>query len=70
MTSPDVDALESLVNAVAQRFHAEGLTTERFDTHISTVLLAGAYAYKFKKPVDFGFLDFSTLARRRHFCEL
>jgi aminoglycoside phosphotransferase family enzyme/predicted kinase len=33
-------------------------------THISWVFLAGAYAYKVKKPVDFGFLDFSTLERR------
>ncbi len=38
-------------------------------THISFVLLAGDYVYKFKKPVDFGFLDFSTLEKRRHCCE-
>jgi uncharacterized protein len=38
------------------------------ETHISWVLLTGDYAYKLKKPVDLGFLDFSTLARRRHFC--
>jgi len=39
------------------------------ETHISTVLLTGEYAYKIKKPVDLGFLDFSTLALRKHFCE-
>jgi aminoglycoside phosphotransferase family enzyme/predicted kinase len=38
-------------------------------THISAVFLAGPYAYKVKKPVNLGFLDFSTLERRRHFCE-
>jgi aminoglycoside phosphotransferase family enzyme/predicted kinase len=38
-------------------------------THISWVFLTGSYAYKVKKPVDFGFLDFSTLAKRRHYCE-
>jgi aminoglycoside phosphotransferase family enzyme/adenylate kinase family enzyme len=38
------------------------------ETHISIILLTGTYAYKFKKPVNFGFLDFSTLAKRRHFC--
>lgn len=38
-------------------------------THISTVILAGAYAYKMKKPVRLPFLDFSSLALRRHFCE-
>jgi aminoglycoside phosphotransferase family enzyme len=39
------------------------------ETHISWVLLAGHYAYKIKKPVDLGFLDFSTLALRKHYCE-
>ncbi len=39
------------------------------ETHISYVFLAGPYAYKVKKPVNFGFLDYSTLERRRHFCE-
>lgn len=38
------------------------------DTHISRVFLTGPWVYKIKKAVDFGFLDFSTLARRRHFC--
>ena len=42
---------------------------EVIETHISSVLLAGEYAYKLKKPVDLGFVDFSLLARRRHFCE-
>jgi aminoglycoside phosphotransferase family enzyme/predicted kinase len=42
---------------------------ETRQTHISAVFLAGAYAYKLKKPVDLGFLDFTTLERRRHFCE-
>jgi hypothetical protein len=39
------------------------------ETHISQVLLTGEFAYKIKKPMDFGFLDFSTLPRRKHFCE-
>jgi aminoglycoside phosphotransferase family enzyme/predicted kinase len=37
-------------------------------THISVVFLAGRFAYKIKKPVDLGFLDFRTLDKRRHFC--
>ncbi len=37
-------------------------------THISVVFLAGEFAYKLKKPVDLGFVDYSTLARREHFC--
>ncbi|MEN9916854.1 MAG: hypothetical protein RLY40_786 [Pseudomonadota bacterium] len=39
------------------------------ETHVSWVILTGKYAYKIKKPVDFGFLDFSTLKKRKHFCE-
>lgn len=42
---------------------------ELCETHISWVFLTGHYAYKIKKPVDFGFLDFSTLQKRKHFCE-
>lgn len=38
-------------------------------THASLVFLVPPLVYKIKKPVDFGFLDFSTLAKRRHFCE-
>ncbi len=38
-------------------------------THISFVLLAGDFVYKWKKPVNFGFLDFSTLEKRKYFCE-
>ncbi|ERN42972.1 hypothetical protein KR51_00002810 [Rubidibacter lacunae KORDI 51-2] len=37
-------------------------------THISYVFLTGDIAYKIKKAVDFGFLDFSTVERRKHFC--
>ena len=51
-----------------QRRYA-GTRCDIFETHISIVLLAGDFAYKFKKPVNFGFLDFSTLERRRHFCK-
>ncbi|MGZ5006949.1 MAG: bifunctional aminoglycoside phosphotransferase/ATP-binding protein [Methylobacter sp.] len=38
------------------------------ETHISWVLLTDAYVYKIKKPVDFGFLDFSSLEKRRFCC--
>ncbi|MDR3402274.1 MAG: AAA family ATPase [Chthoniobacter sp.] len=38
-------------------------------THASWVVLTPRFAYKVKKPVDFAFLDFSTLEKRRHFCE-
>ena len=41
---------------------------EVLETHISWVLLTGRYAYKIKKPVNLGFLDFSTLAQRDFCC--
>ncbi|MEZ4217941.1 MAG: AAA family ATPase [Myxococcota bacterium] len=41
---------------------------EVLETHASWIALAGDRAYKLKKPVDLGFLDFSTLERRLHFC--
>jgi len=47
-------------------------TVESFEiveTHISYILLTGPYAYKFKKPIDLGFLDFSTLEKRKRYCE-
>jgi len=44
-------------------------SVQHLETHISHVLLSGEYAYKFKKPLDLGFLDFSTLDKRRHVCQ-
>lgn len=38
------------------------------ETHISWVLLTGEFAYKIKKPLDLGFLDFSSLSKRLHAC--
>ena len=38
-------------------------------THASFVFIASPFVYKIKKPVNFGFLNFSTLERRRSFCE-
>lgn len=39
------------------------------ETHISRVFLTGEFVYKIKKNVNLGFLDFSTLEKRRFFCE-
>ncbi len=38
-------------------------------THISYLFFTPRFVYKVKKPVNFGFLDFSTLKKRRHYCE-
>ncbi|MEZ4525301.1 MAG: universal stress protein [Desulfobacterales bacterium] len=41
---------------------------QQVETHISKVFLTGNYVYKIKKALKLGFLDFSTLEKRRHFC--
>ena len=42
---------------------------ELIQTHISFVFVTENYVYKVKKPVNFGFLDFSTLEKRRAYCQ-
>ncbi len=49
--------------------HPVTMPIELIQTHASIVLLTGDFAYKFKKPVNFGFLDYSTVTNRQHFCE-
>ena len=63
--------LDRLIAALRQpaRYAHAVERVELLQTHISCILLAGDYAYKIKKPVNLGFLDFSTLAARRHYCE-
>jgi aminoglycoside phosphotransferase family enzyme/predicted kinase len=64
------DRLSRLVAALSDpAFHPERPKEVAVEqTHISWVFLAGDLVYKVKKPVRFSFLDYSTLARRLHFC--
>jgi uncharacterized protein len=48
--------------------HLVTMPIELMQTHVSYVFLTGEYVYKIKKPVNFGFLDYSTLEKRQHFC--
>ncbi len=50
-------------------FGPECVRVTILETHISYVLLTGKHAYKIKKNVNLGFLDFTTLAARRFYCE-
>src|SRR5579875_450631 len=59
--------IEALSNAAAFSHPVEEVEVRH--THISVVFLAGPFAYKVKKSVNLGFLDFSSLEKRRHFCE-
>ncbi len=73
-TPPRTDAapiaLDALIAALKDpaTYPYEPESIEIVQTHISVVALAPPYVYKIKKPVDFGFLDFSTLEQRQHFC--
>ena len=42
---------------------------ELIETHISWVILTGTFVYKIKKPVNLGFIDFSSLEKRKTCCE-
>jgi len=42
---------------------------EHIQTHASDVFMAPPFVYKIKKPIDLGFLDFSTLEKRKYYCE-
>ncbi|MDO8568612.1 MAG: hypothetical protein Q7R57_07850, partial [Dehalococcoidales bacterium] len=42
---------------------------ELAQTQMSFVLLAGDLVYKIKKPVNLGYLDYTTLEKRRFFCQ-
>lgn len=47
--------------------HSVKLPIETIQTHASILILTGEYAYKLKKPVNYSFLDFSTLEKRKFF---
>ncbi len=59
--------VEAMLNS--QTYPEETGKIELIQTHISFVFLTLNYVYKVKKPVNFGFLDFSTLEKRRLNCE-
>src|SRR4030067_315872 len=65
--APHPPLIEALLDPARYGHPVERI--ELLETHISWVVLAGPYAYKIKKPLDLGFLDFSTLEKRRLYCE-
>lgn len=71
MTAEIGEAPPSLIaNLLRTGAYTHAVTQIRLiETHISWVLLTGDFAYKIKKPLNLGFLDFSTLALRRHCCD-
>lgn len=62
------DQSESIAFLASPQTHG-GASVERIDTHSAVVFLVGERAYKVKRAVRFDYLDFSTLERRRQFCD-
>lgn len=58
-----------LIQALEASLARAGRPVQRYETHISWVLVTDGLAYKFKKALRFDVLDYSTLEARRHFCE-
>jgi aminoglycoside phosphotransferase family enzyme/predicted kinase len=69
LTPDEQQALVEGLRAFLQASCAPGQAVAVLETHISWVLVTPQHAWKLKKPLDLGFLDFRGLARRRHFCE-
>ena len=67
MAMTSIQLVESLQNPKCYPHPVSRITL--VETHISWVFLTGQYVYKIKKPVLFSFVDFSTLEKRRWFCE-
>ncbi len=66
MESRSSDILAALLDPAL--YAGDVSAVELRETHISRVYLAGERVYKFKKPVDFGFLDFVSLESRQRYC--
>lgn len=63
MTKDDIDLL------ITSGFSDQGKTIELIETHISWVIITPLFTFKIKKPVKYPFLDFSTLDKRKFYCE-
>src|SRR6056297_1480022 len=67
----DADGIQELIKFLKSREsypHAPE-TVKHIQTHISNVFIAPPFVYKTKKRVDFGFLDYSTLEKRKYYCD-
>jgi uncharacterized protein len=68
MTSPNLPPLIQRMLQPDFYPHPVHGEVELLQTHVSYVFLTGDFVYKLKKTVNFGFLDYSTVAKRQHFC--
>ncbi|MGV3743336.1 MAG: AAA family ATPase, partial [Burkholderiaceae bacterium] len=68
-TTPEFQNHERMLAQLLGRMRRQQSRFILSETHLSWVLVAGSFAYKIKKALQFGFVDYSELAYRRHFCE-
>ncbi|WNZ23358.1 AAA family ATPase [Leptolyngbya sp. NK1-12] len=69
VTSQPAPIASANVEYPEEFYPSPAAAVQLIQTHISYVLLTGEFAYKVKKPLNFGFLDYSTLEARKHFSE-
>lgn len=62
----DNQLIQALQNRQLYDHPIKGFHT--LETHLSWIILTGYFAYKIKKPVDFGFVNYTTLEKRYHYC--
>jgi aminoglycoside phosphotransferase family enzyme/predicted kinase len=58
-----------LIRSLTRLLEREGASVQRFETHLSWVLVEGEFAYKLKKALRFEFVDFSALEARHFYCQ-
>ena len=64
MTKRQIETLHS-----SGKFSGNTGIPELVETHISWVFLGDSFVYKIKKPIHYSFLDFSTIEKRKYYCE-
>lgn len=61
--------IQALLNPAVFSHYGEVSECSLIETHVSWIILTGRHAYKIKKPLNLGFLDFSTLTKRKYYCD-
>jgi len=66
-----MDTARQLVDTLLEQdiLGHKAATTQLIETHTAWIILTGEFAWKIKKPVNFGFLDYSTLEKRHFYCD-
>jgi len=69
--SSRMDTARQLIDALIEQdiLGHKAVTPQLIETHTAWVILTGEFAWKIKKPVNFGFLDYSTLGKRHFYCD-